>query len=351
MRLLICTQVVDSDDSVLGFFHQWIEEFAKRCDEIYVVCLRKGAHSFPSNVHVHSLGKEGGHGRLTYLWRFYKYVWLLRKNYDSVFVHMNPEYVVLGFPFWKVSGKTIGLWYTHKSVNLKLRIATIFANHVFTASSESFRLKNKKVQVTGHGIDVESYTCKEQSETVSKLLTIGRISKSKAYEEMIAALALLRARGTELTLTIIGEPVTDDDRKYRAELEKLIEKKDLKNNVRMIGGVPHDEIYQHLASHDLFINTSKTGSLDKAVLEAMASCLPVVTSNEGLKSTLVDLEIGYAENENELQQQLSELCAMSAVQRTEFGRQLCAIARLHHSLNKVIAQISETLERLHTVSS
>ena len=56
-RLLITTQAVDLDDPVLGFFHRWIEEFAKHCESISVICLKEGRHDLPDNVHVYSLGK------------------------------------------------------------------------------------------------------------------------------------------------------------------------------------------------------------------------------------------------------------------------------------------------------
>jgi len=32
MKLLILTQKVDIDDDVLGFFHGWLEEFAKNVE-------------------------------------------------------------------------------------------------------------------------------------------------------------------------------------------------------------------------------------------------------------------------------------------------------------------------------
>ena len=82
MKLLICTQVVDKNHPILGFFHRWIEEFAKHCDTVEVICLFEGEHTLPANVHVHSLGKEEGKNRLKYLIRFYAYIWNLRNEYD-----------------------------------------------------------------------------------------------------------------------------------------------------------------------------------------------------------------------------------------------------------------------------
>ena len=58
MRLLILTQKVDINDDILGFFHRWIEEFAKRCEKVIVICLQEGRHDLPSNVKVLSLGKR-----------------------------------------------------------------------------------------------------------------------------------------------------------------------------------------------------------------------------------------------------------------------------------------------------
>src|SRR3989338_3997811 len=97
MKLLIITQKVDKNDPILGFFHRWLEEFAKNVEKLTVICLGKGEYDLPENVRVLSLGKESGHSKIKYLRRFYKYIWMERKNYDAVFVHMNPEYVILGW--------------------------------------------------------------------------------------------------------------------------------------------------------------------------------------------------------------------------------------------------------------
>lgn len=131
MNLLILTQKVDRDDPILGFFHRWIEEFSNHCDKVTVICLSLGKYDLPKNVKVLSLGKEeqlrkrpdlGNFkrsvlgeqlNRLKYIWHFYKYIWQERKNYDSVFVHMNQEYVLLGGLIWKLFGKKVMLWRNH----------------------------------------------------------------------------------------------------------------------------------------------------------------------------------------------------------------------------------------------
>src|SRR3989344_3044591 len=100
MRLLIVTQKVDIKDPILGFFHRWIEEFAKNFEKVIVVCLEKGEFYLPENVKILSLEKEESKSKVRYIVHFYKYIWEERKNYDTVFVHMNQEYVLLGGLFW-----------------------------------------------------------------------------------------------------------------------------------------------------------------------------------------------------------------------------------------------------------
>lgn len=287
MKLLIITQIVDKEDPALGFFHRWIEEFAKHAKTVHVICLYEGKHTLPENVHVHSLGKETRQSKIQYILRFYSYIWKLRKDYDAVFVHMNPEYVVLGGICWRLLGKKIGLWYTHKSVDLKLRVATMLSHHIFTASPESFRLKSKKLTVTGHGVNVDNggVVNKRRSGT-EHLLTASRISRIKNLHILIDALSLYRSRGYDAKLSLIGGPLTDDDKKYEEELKQQVREQNATDHVHFLGPMSNFEVVEHIQNVDVCLNASDTGSLDKFILEAMASRRIILTSNMGAQSLL-----------------------------------------------------------------
>jgi glycosyltransferase involved in cell wall biosynthesis len=280
MKLLIVTQAVDKDDFVLGFFHRWIEECAKHCETIEVIALRTGKYSFPSNVHVVSLGKEEGNGRLARVYRFYAYVFSLRKKYDTVLVHMNPEYIVLAGVLWKLMRKRIGLWYVHKSVTVKLRIAVALCDKVFSASKDSFRLETPKLYIVGHGIDTTFFTPmfrEKRKKGEIRLLSAGRISFAKHHDMILRALALL-PDGAHLT--IAGAPATGADRGYENKLHVLARELKIESRVLFVGPVTQECMRELYSSTDVFMHASSTGSYDKVVLEALACGVPVLTTSE-----------------------------------------------------------------------
>jgi len=267
MKLLICTQVVDTEDQVLKFFVRWVEEFAKHCEKVTVVCLRAGKYSLPGNVEIIALGKTSRLVQTARLWR----VCIARRNeYDTVFVHMNPEYIVAAGFLWRLMHKHIALWYTHKSANLKLRVAVFFANVIFTASKESFRLQSKKVRVMGHGIDTEFFFPDTNVARGDWYLSVGRLMPSKDHR-----MAIVEARNDGKKLRIAGEgPELKDLEGYARSLSAQVE---------FLGSLSQTALRDEYRKAMILIHTSKTGSLDKVVLEALACGLPVHTHDPALK--------------------------------------------------------------------
>ena len=293
---MIITQKVDINDDNLGFFHSWLEKMAEKAD-IFVIANYVGQYDLPSNVKVFSLGKEIGVGKLV---KIFKYQWFLLKllpRVNGVFFHMCPEYV-LGAHLWpKIFRKKTLLWYTHKSVNWKLRLAEKLIDKIFTASKESFRLPSKKLEITGHGIDLDKFKPAETEKDGSKfkIISVGRISPVKNYEIMINTAEILKNKNFNFEIKVAGAPILESDKIYFEKLKNLIQEKELENIVEFVGPIPNKYIAEFYQSGDLFINLSDTGSLDKAVLEAMACGLKILTSNEAFKDILP--EENFTKNE------------------------------------------------------
>ena len=282
MRLLIITQKMDRNDPILGFFHRWVEEFAKHTEKLTVICLEKGECDLPKNVQVYSLGKEEGVSRLEYIYRFYKYIFKFRNDYDSVFVHMNQVYVILGGIFWRIMGKRISLWYTHKSVTTSLRIAEKLVHVIFSASGASFKIKTNKLHVMGHGIDVGSLACdhREPLKERLKILVVGRISEIKGAKYIVEACRILKEKGILFEVSFIGDPITKPDYIYLDQTKELINKYSLEDEISFDGSFPNHKIKEKYCRADITINPLPTGGVDKVVIEAMACGVVPFTSDE-----------------------------------------------------------------------
>ncbi|MCX6781196.1 MAG: hypothetical protein NT003_03740, partial [Candidatus Magasanikbacteria bacterium] len=228
MKLLIVTQKVDQHDDVLGFMHRWIAEFAAQCEQITVICLYEGEHSLLENVRVFSLGKEWGVGRFGYVTNFFKLIWRERATYDSVFVHMNVEYVVLGGLLWRMMGKRVGLWYAHGHVPMMLRVAEKMVNVIFTSTKSGCRLiGSSKIRVVGQGIDTDFFVPGnvDKKKDEFRIVVVGRISPVKDYETLIRAVALVIESGKiskKMRVTIVGGAGLPEQEKYLEDLKLLV---------------------------------------------------------------------------------------------------------------------------------
>lgn len=354
MRILIVTQKIDERDSVLGFMHGWISEFAKNTEGVVAICLEKGIVNLPQNARVFSLGKEKTRvSSFLYSIRFLKLIFQLRNEYDSVFVHMNPEYVVLGGSFWKLFGKKVTLWYAHKSTPWHLKLATYFTDIIFTSTKSGFRLESEKVKVVGQGIDTDKFkvagSALKSKEEKFQIVSVGRITPSKDYETLINALAKNKeVFWGKIIVDIYGPTSSNSDEQYLKNLKSKIDLAGLQNVVNFKGPLANNDLPEVLNKYDLFVNMGRTGSLDKAVPEAMAVGIPVLTCNEAFNDVLGPFKgnLMYPVGDSEtLADRLKYVISMPFSERVELGRQLREIVVRDHSLrsfvNKIISSISE----------
>ena len=349
MKLLILTQKVDSTDPVLGFFHKWIIEFSKHWEKVVVICLYEGKHNFPMNVKVISLGKEKGASKIKYVFNFYKYIYSERNNYDKVFVHMNQIYVLLGSIFWKLTGKDVYLWYVHKSVTNSLKLSIYFVKNIFTASVESFRVSTKKLLVVGHGIDTDNFMVEGDKVFDSKsirLITVGRISRSKDLFTILKALKILKDKYSNISFDVIGGAVTTDDEIYFKELDGFIKSNNLVVNVRFLGTMQHDQIKNHLVKSDIFIHTSQTGSLDKAPLESILTNTVVISSSDALKPILEEYDLVFKQGDVEdLIEKIELYFNNPNTRKLEIVSDLCKYIVLNNSLTNLILKLSNEMQK------
>lgn len=334
MKILICTQTVDSEHPILGFFYRWIEEFAEHCELVHVVCLWEGKYELPENVYVHTLGKETGGGRIRYLLRLYRYTWSLRKEYDLVFVHMIPQYVVLLGFFWRIAGKKIILWYSHRSITLWLRLAKLLTHQIFSTTPHAMRLSSKKVRFIGHGVDLSQFPLLPVPSRPTQVLYVGRITHIKRIELMIDTFLAFQRLHPGSIFHLIGDVGSSSDEPYRQMLLSRIPD-EAKKSIIFHGSVPHREILNYLKRAHVFYNFSPTGGMDKAVLEALASGVPAVVTNEAFVQLLDTYRFLY----------VSEPTTVSCADATERALALAMDQHARTGLRERVSKVA-SLEKL-----
>lgn len=120
-----------------------------------------------------------------------------------------------------------------------------------------------------------------------RLFSCGRLNPVKGHADLIQVVANLREQGFNIHLQIAGED-EQGGTGYHQELEKLIQEKSLTEHVELLGAVSEARVRQGLEEAHLFALASLNEGVPVAVMEAMAMEVPIVVTDVGGTSELVD---------------------------------------------------------------
>ena len=354
MNLVLVTQVLDRQDAVLGFFARWVEGLAARVGKLRVVALEVGDVSgLPTNVDVRVLGRRG------FLGRYMRYRRILNEafaadGFDTLLTHMVPRYSTLAAGLARRHNVGHFLWYTHKGVDKRLTRAVEVVHKVFTASDESMRVDTSKKTVTGHGIDLQHFQPPAGGRDAVdgaplRLLSVGRLTPAKDPLTLLRGLALLVERGLDVHLDWAGGSLAAGDEAYRKKVEREVQDLNLSERVHLHGAVAYTQIPDLYQRAHLFVSGSRTGSVDKVVLEAMACGLPVLTCNESFVPLLRELGgeaevLGFAAGDpHGLAQRSQTLLEMPAAERADLGVRLRAMVARDHEVDALMDRLVQEM--------
>lgn len=126
-----------------------------------------------------------------------------------------------------------------------------------------------------------------QPGTPCRIFSCGRLNIVKGHKYLIETVELLRKRGFDLRLQIAGEDEQGGSG-YHQELAKIIHDKSMSECVELLGAVSEKRIRQGLEEAHIFALASLNEGVPVAVMEAMAMEMPVVVTDVGGTSELVD---------------------------------------------------------------
>lgn len=105
------------------------------------------------------------------------------------------------------------------------------------------------------------------------ILFVGRLDEGKGLVDLLSAHDKLNARGLETELLIVGEGVLRD------KLEDIARNMGTRESLTFTGAIPHNQIHQYYAAADVFCLPSYHEGFPVVNMEAMATGLPIVSTN------------------------------------------------------------------------
>ena len=173
---------------------------------------------------------------------------------------------------------------------------------------------------------------KKIRETVQEVIFVGHVRKEKGVREIYDA----ARKFPQITFTLVG-PVQDEIATMKAP-----------DNVVLVGSRPPEDVPQYLQKADVFLFPSYTEGFANALLEAMATGLPIVATDVGAnKEMLEDCggAIVPAGNSKLLCEALKELDSMPEIRQQISAWNLNKV-KTNYTTNVVLGKIIRQYEKI-----
>jgi L-malate glycosyltransferase len=150
---------------------------------------------------------------------------------------------------------------------------------------------DQKIDVIYNGTDIQNFKPDEKLKDKEKfIITLGgtRVTERKGIKYLIDAVHELSQKYPQVNVTIIGEG------SEKERLENLAEKLKIRDRINFLGRVDYKKIAAYYQEASVFILPSLNEGMSNAMLEALASGLPILaTDTGGTKELVHDGENGF----------------------------------------------------------
>ncbi len=146
-------------------------------------------------------------------------------------------------------------------------------------------LPSVSIDVIPNGVEIDRFYPAQSGETgdTLRLLTVGRLSATKRVEMLVDAVEILHTDGVKLHLTIAGGG------QLEPQLKETVAGRNLGGIIEIAGRLDPEVMPHVYRENDVFISATMQEGMSNAMLEAMASGLPIITTRcEGVEELIAD---------------------------------------------------------------
>ena len=233
--------------------------------------------------------------------------WLVSKK-TGVPLVVTDQGGLTTHPFLKESGAFFNFVYKIQDFYIKQIIkhsSIVCAANEYEKEIFSNIYKQSKIEIIRNGVNLKSLVSKKNFKKEYQIdsnfiLFVGRFSKSKGIETLIKAFNIIK---NELKFSDIRLVIMGVDFGYQNEMEELINKLNLSENIIVIKNPPRDDVISAYGESEFLILPSQWELSPLVPLEAFAFKKPVISTNShGIPYTVHDNKNGLlVEPENPVQ--------------------------------------------------
>ncbi|PCJ57041.1 MAG: hypothetical protein COA79_17070 [Planctomycetota bacterium] len=166
-----------------------------------------------------------------------------------------------------------------------------------------------------------------------RILWVGRIVPIKNIELLLEGIKYLLDKGIPLKLTIVG---TGGEQK---KMEEKAKKLKIDSNIEWVGQVGINDLPPYYQNTDLFVLTSDSEGLPSSMLEAMSCEKPVILTNVGSISDVVEYNkngfLFEPKNLNEFTELLLKFIQLDHKTKKEIGKAAREKITAHFSIDNI----------------
>ncbi|MDX9746418.1 MAG: glycosyltransferase family 4 protein [Syntrophales bacterium] len=145
---------------------------------------------------------------------------------------------------------------------------------------------NGPVYIVNNGIKLETYSERASKNKKPVILFLSNLIETKGVLVLLEAAGILKGKGEDFELNLVGSPMSDITNK----INRLIEKHHLADRIISIGPKYGDEKKEAFQNADIFVLPTfyAREAFPLTILEAMQAGLPVISTDEGAIADIVD---------------------------------------------------------------
>jgi glycosyltransferase involved in cell wall biosynthesis len=277
----------------IGGTERQMVELAKRLDpsrfRVHLACFHQRGRlldEVPSRIPVTEFPVQG-FANPAAIGRLIKFASWCR-SIDAAIVHTCDLYAnIFGLPGAALAGVPVRIANRREILTgdkspAKLRVQRLAyrAAHAVVANSSAARdqlaregVPADRLRLIGNGLDAQRFAPTPPRPSIRRIVMVANLRPEKGHDTLLAAAPRILARYPDASFTFVG------DGPRRDALNTLTRALGISEHVRFMG--ESRDVAPILAGHDLFVLPSRSEAFPNALIEAMATALPVVAADVG----------------------------------------------------------------------